>query len=165
MAVLSQRTYGDGGRVAACIKLKNAPENVIAEGIEESAPYRLNPEPSPEEELAWKLEWLRRGACLTAAVRRRQEGTSRSIVLEHLQLVGHMGADRASQELDRIEHPLWGTYQYTYWLGRHLVQESDRRAGEAVTGADYLGWLYGGLHVPETYLAQGDRALKQAATS
>jgi hypothetical protein len=165
MAVLSQRAYGDEGRVAACIKLKNAPENVIAEGIEEVAPFRLRPQPSPEEELAWKLEWLRRGACLTAAVRRRQHGEARSVVLEHLQQVGHMNPDRAGQELDRIEHPLWGTYQYTYWLGRRLVQEADRRAGPGVEGAAYLGWLYGGLHVPDTFLEAQDRAPGRAAVS
>ncbi len=165
MAVLSQRTYGDHGRVAACIKLKNAPENVIAEGIEEVAPFRLRPDPVPEEELAWKLEWLRRGACLTAAVRRRQHGDARPVVLEHLQRTGHMSPARAAQELDRIEHPLWGTYQYTYWLGRRLVQESDRRAGAGVDGAAYLGWLYGALHVPETYLAEQDRASSRAAVS
>jgi hypothetical protein len=165
MAVLSQRTYGDRGRVAACIKLKNAPENVIAEGIEEVAPFRLWPDPAPEEALAWKLEWLRRGACLTAAVRRRQHGESRPAVLEHLQKMGHMSPDRAAQELDRIEHPLWGTYQYTYWLGRRLVQESDRRAGAGGDGAGYLGWLYGGLHVPETFLATQDVASGRAAIS
>jgi hypothetical protein len=158
MAVLSQRTWGDQGRVAACIKLKNAPENVIAEGIEEVAPFRLWPGHAPEEELAWKLEWLRRGACLTAAVRRRERGESRPVVLEHLQRMGHMSPDRAAQELDRIEHPLWGTYQYTYWLGRRLVQESDRRAGAGVDGAAHLGWLYGGLHVPETFLAYQELA-------
>lgn len=153
MAILSQRTYALEGRMAACIKLKNAPENVIAEGIEELAPFRLKPDHGPEDELAWKLEWLRRGACLTAAVRRRQHGEARADVLAHLERMGHMDQDRASQELNRIEHPLWGTYQYTYWLGRHLVQESDRRAGAGVSGVDYLGWLYGDLHVPETYLA------------
>ena len=41
MAILSQRTYAQEGRLAACIKLKNAPENVIAEGIEELAPARI----------------------------------------------------------------------------------------------------------------------------
>ena len=165
MAVLSQRTYGDEGRLAACIKLKNAPENVIAEGIEETAPFRLQPKPSPDEELSWKLEWLRRGACLTGAIRRRQHGEPRVDVLEHLERIGHMDPDRALQELTRIEHPLWGTYQYTYWLGRHLVQESDRRAGAGASSTGYLAWLYGGLHVPETYLADGDRALAGAATS
>ena len=153
MAILSQQTYAQEGRLAACIKLKNAPENVIAEGIEELAPFRLQPDHGPEDELAWKLEWLRRGACLTAAVRRRQHGEPRTDVLSHLERLGHMDQDRAAQELNRIEHPLWGTYQYTYWLGRHLVQESDRRAGAGVSSAEYLGWLYGDLHVPETYLA------------
>jgi hypothetical protein len=165
MAVLSQRTYGEHGRLAACLKLKNAPENVIAEGIEELAPFRLEPKPSPQEALAWKLEWLRRGACLTAAVRRRQHSEPKADVLSHLERMGHMGHDRAIQELSRIEHPLWGTYQYTYWLGRHLVQESDRHAGAAVSSAEYLGWLYGGLHVPETYLADGRHALARVATS
>jgi hypothetical protein len=153
MAVLSQRTYGEQGRLAGCIKLKNAPENVISEGIEEVAPFRLDRTPSPEEELAWKLEWLRRGACLTGALRRREEGEPRADVLTHLERMGHMDQHRAMQELSRIEHPLWGTYQYTYWLGRHLVQESDRRAGSGVSSADYLGWLYGALHVPDTYLS------------
>ncbi len=153
MAVLTQRTYAQEGRIAACIKLKNAPENVVAEGIEELAPFRLQPDHGPADEFAWKLEWLRRGACLTAAVRRRQHGEPRVQVISQLERMGHMDQDRAAQELNRIEHPLWGTYQYTYWLGRHLVEESDRRAGAGVSGAAYLGWLYGDLHVPETFLA------------
>jgi hypothetical protein len=152
MAVLTQRTYAGDGRVAACIKLKNAPENVIAEGIEEVAPYRLAPAPDPEHQLAWKLEWLRRGACLTGAILRRERAESRQVVIDHLRRAGHMSQARASQELDRIEHPLWGTYQYTYWLGRHLVAGADAMADAAVSGAAYLSWLYGGLHVPETFL-------------
>lgn len=162
MAVLSQHTYAVEGRAAACIKLKNAPENVIAEGIEDVAPFRLHPEHGPEEDLAWKLEWLRRAACLMAAVRLRGAGESRSEVLEELQRSGHMTPERATQELDRIEHPLWGTYVYTYWLGRHLVEEADRRAGPAARSAPYLGWLYGALHVPETFAAESRRVLPAA---
>ncbi len=165
MAVLTQRTYGGEGRAAASIKLKNAPENVIAEGIEELAPFRLRPNPDPEHMLAWKLEWLRRGACLTGALLRRQESESRPAVIEHLQRKGHMSEDRARQELDRIEHPLWGTYQYTYWLGRHLVEEADRLAGEGATRRPYLGWLYGGLHVPETFLVDARHLLSGVEAS
>jgi hypothetical protein len=159
MAVLTQRTYALEGRVAACIKLKNAPENVIAEGIEEVAPFRLHPEHGPEDDIAWKLEWLRRAACLMAAVRLRGAGESRAEVLQQLQRSGHMTPERANQELDRIEHPLWGTYLYSYWLGRHLVEDADRRAGPAARSAAYLGWLYGALHVPETFAAESARVL------
>ena len=154
MAVLTQRTYGVEGRLAASIKLKNAPENVIAEGIEDVAPFRLFPDPTPEQQLAWKLEWLRRAAALMAAVERRGAGKSRSEVGAGLQRVGHMTPERIELELDRIDHPLWGTYVYTYWLGRHLVEEADRRAGTAAGGAEHLGWLFGGLHLPETFLSQ-----------
>ncbi|TMD13127.1 MAG: hypothetical protein E6I96_12040 [Chloroflexi bacterium] len=133
MAVLTQRTFGKEGRVAACIKLKNAPENVIAEGIEEVAPFRLD-----------------------------EKGEPRQAAIDHLRRMGHMSAERASQELDRIEHPLWGTYQYSYWLGRHLVAEADALAGSAATGAEYLGWLYGGLHVPETFLDDARRILDRS---
>jgi len=159
MAILTQRTYAQEGRVAACIKLKNAPENVIAEGIEEVAPFRLHPAHGPEEELAWKLEWLRRAASLMAAVRLRGAGESRAEVLQQLQRAGHMTPERANTELDRIEHPLWGTYIYTYWLGRHLVEEADRRAASAARGAAYLGWLYGALHLPETFASESARIL------
>lgn len=159
MAILTQRTFALEGRVAACIKLKNAPENVIAEGIEEVAPFRLHPEHGPEDELAWKLEWLRRAACLMAAVRLRGAGESRDEVLRQLQRAGHMSPERAAQELDRIEHPLWGTYLYTYWLGRHLVEEADRRGGSAARGAAYLGWLYGELHLPDTFASESARVL------
>jgi len=159
MAILTQRTYALEGRAAACIKLKNAPENVVAEGIEEVAPFRLHPEHGPEEELAWKLEWLRRAACLMAAIRLRGAGESRAEVTQQLQRAGHMTPERAQQELDRIEHPLWGTYLYTYWLGRHLVEAADRRAGPAARGAAYLGWLYGALHVPDTFAAESMRIL------
>ena len=161
MAVLTQRTYGDDGRVAACIKLKNAPENVIAEGIEEVAPFRLNPEPDGEDRLAGKLEWLRRGACLTGAVLRRERSEPRQAVSDHLRRMGRMSAERANQELDRIEHPLWGTYQYSYWLGRHLVEKADAIAGPANTSASYLAWLYGSLHVPETFLVDAHRLAVQ----
>jgi hypothetical protein len=161
MAVLTQRSYAVEGRVAACVKLKNAPENVIAEGIEEVAPFRLDPSPDATSELAWRLEWLRRAACLTGAVMRRQAGEPRPVVIEHLRTAGHMSGDRARQEVDRIEHPLWGTYQYTYWLGRHLVEEADRRQGDGAREAPYLAWLYGGLHVPETFLDEA-RALAGA---
>jgi len=157
MAILTQRTFALEGRVAACIKLKNAPESVIAEGIEEVAPFRLHPEHGPEDELAWKLEWLRRAACLMAAVRLRGAGESRDEVLQQLQRSGHMSPERAAQELDRIEHPLWGTYQYTYWIGRHLVEEADRRAGPAARSASYLGWLYGALHLPDTFASESMR--------
>jgi hypothetical protein len=75
-----------------------------------------------------------------------------------------MDQDRAGQELNRIEHPLWGTYQYTYWLGRHLVRESDRRSGAGVSGAEYLGWLYGDLHVPETFLAAAPASVSARRT-
>ena len=159
MAILTQRTYALEGRAAACIKLKNAPENVIAEGIEEVAPFRLHPEPGPEDELAWKLEWLRRAACLLAAIRLRVVGEARAEVQPHLQRAGHMSPQRARQELDRIEHPLWGTYLYTYWLGRHLVEAADRSAGSAAQGAAYLGWLYGALHVPDTFASESARIL------
>jgi len=165
MAVLTQRTYADDGRVAACIKLKNAPENVIAEGIEEVAPHRLDPAPDVEHQLAWKLEWLRRGACLTGAILRRERSEPRPVVIDHLRRAGHMSEARANQELDRIEHPLWGTYQYTYWLGRHLVAKADAMAGTAVSGAGYLGWLYGGLHVPETFLDEARRRVVTAGVS
>jgi hypothetical protein len=159
MAILTQRTYRQEGRVAACIKLKNAPENVIAEGIEEVAPFRLRPDHGPEEELAWKLEWLRRAAALMAAVRLRGAREPRPEVHREMMSAGHMSADRADQELDRIEHPLWGTYIYTYWLGRHLVEAADRKAGLAARGAPYLRWLYGGLHLPETFAAESERVL------
>lgn len=162
MAVLTQRTYG-AGHVAACVKLKNAPENVIAEGIEEVAPFRLVPAPDAETELAWKLEWLRRAACITGAVLRRQNGEPRGDVIAHLRKVGHMSEARAAQEMDRIEHPLWGTYQYTYWLGRKLVEEADRLAGNWVAGGRHLEWLYGGLHVPETFLDDARRLAVAAA--
>ena len=162
MAVLTQRTYGDEGRVAACIKLKNAPENVAAEGIEEVAPFRLDPDPDPETRLAWKLEYLRRAVCLTGAVMRREGLEPRDAVVAHLLRAGHMSQARAAQELDRIEHPLWGTYQYTYWLGRHLVEAADRIAGGQRESAPYLRWLYCGLHVPETFVADARRSVARA---
>ena len=34
-----------------------------------------------------------------------------------------------------------------------LVELADRRAGAGVDGASYLGWLYGALHIPETFLS------------
>jgi hypothetical protein len=123
------------------------------------SPVSPAPEHGPEEELAWKLEWLRRAASLMAAVRLRGAGESRAEVLQQLQRAGHMSPERAAQELNRVEHPLWGTYLYTYWLGRHLVEEADRRAGSAARGAAYLGWLYGGLHLPDRFASESARVL------
>ena len=148
MLVLSQQTHGREGRPAAAIKLKNAPENVVAEGIEDTAFLRLVPEPSPPERLANQLEWLRRGVNVRAAVRLR-DGDAPEEVRAYLQAAGLMDAGRAEQELARLEHPLWGTYQYSYWLGRLLVQEAERRSGG---GDRFLAFLYGALHVPATFL-------------
>lgn len=156
MLVLSQQTHGREGRPAAAIKLKNAPENVVAEGIEDTAFLRLVTRPDDEQRLANSLEWLRRGVNVRAAVRLRDGHGSREEARAYLQNKGFMDGGRADQELARIEHPLWGTYQYSYWLGRRLVQEAERRAGD---DGRFLGYLYGGLHEPATFLEELDRLL------
>src|SRR5207237_7578289 len=74
LAVLQQQTYGKQGHFASSIKLKNAPESVISEGIEETAFLRLYPDPTPDQVLACKLEWLRRMATFAGAIALGVEG-------------------------------------------------------------------------------------------
>jgi hypothetical protein len=151
LAVLQQHTYTKRGHVAASIKLKNAPESVISEGIEETALLRLFPEPSPDQVLASKLEWLRRIATFEGSLALQAEGRGEREVLATMAKDGFMDGARAAFQLRLIKHPLWGPYQYTYILGRKLVEEADRRCAGADQVA-YLDYLYGGLHTPQTFL-------------
>ena len=152
LAVLQQHTYAKRGHVAASIKLKNAPESVVSEGIEETALLRLVGEPSRDLLLATKLEWLRRLATFEGAIALQVEGRREDEVLATMAHDGFMDAARAAFQLRLIQHPLWGPYQYTYILGRKLVEEADRRAGDGHRDA-YLDYLYSGLHTPQTFLA------------
>jgi len=160
LAVLQQHTYGRQGHVAASIKLKNAPESVISEGIEETALFRLVSERSPEQTLACKLEWLRRIATFKAALELQLEGRPEHEVLGRMAGEGFMDAARAEFQLRLVKHPLWGPYQYTYLLGRRLVQDADRRA--AGPGQDaYLAYLYGGLHTPQSFVSGLDQIFRR----
>jgi hypothetical protein len=159
LAVLQQHTYGRGGHVAASIKLKNAPESVISEGIEETAFLRLHPEPTPDQLLACKLEWLRRMATFGGAIALGVEGRAEVEVLETMAAAGFMDPARAEFQLRLIKHPLWGPYQYTYLLGRRLVEEGDRRARARGAEKAYLEYLYSGLHTPQSFLPGLDQLL------
>jgi hypothetical protein len=158
LAVLQQHTYLERGHVAASIKLKNAPESVISEGIEETALLRLIPDPSRDLVLATRLEWLRRLATFQGALALRVEGRGEEEVLAGMAREGFMDRARAEFQLRLIKHPLWGPYQYTYILGRKLVEEGDRRTGTKNRRA-YLEYLYGGLHTPQTFLTGLDQIL------
>lgn len=153
LAVLHQHAFKRQGHVAASIKLKNAPESVISEGIEEVAFLRLNPDPSAEQLLACKLEWLRRMATFAGALSLQVEGRGEDEVLAALAQDGFMDPARARFQLRLIKHPLWGPYQYTYLLGRKLVEEGDRRAVARGGQQEYLQYLYSSLHTPQTFLA------------
>ena len=159
LAVLQQQTYGKRGHVASSIKLKNAPESVISEGIEETAFLRLYPDPTPDQVLACKLEWLRRMATFAGAIALGVEGRGEAEVLSAMAAGGFMDSARAEFQLRLVKHPLWGPYQYTYLLGRKLVEEGDRRA--RVRGAEqaYLEYLYSGLHTPQSFLPGLDQLL------
>lgn len=161
LAVLQQHTYQRHGHVAAAIKLKNAPESVISEGIEEVAYLRLNPEPSAEQLLACKLEWLRRMVTFAGALALQVEGRSEPEVLESMAREGFMDAARAQFQLRLVKHPLWGPYQYTYLLGRKLVEEGERRAAARGAQQAYLEYLYSGLHTPQTFLPGLDQLLSR----
>lgn len=151
LAVLHQHTYGRRGHVAAAIKLKNAPESVISEGIEETALLRMIEEPSPGQLLACKLEWLRRMATLRGAIALNVEGRDEASVLESMSADGFMDRDRARFQLGFVKHPLWGPYQYTYILGRRLVEEAEQRVDAGNRDA-FLDYLYSGLHTPQTFM-------------
>ncbi len=157
IAVLVQHTYQRRGHVNASIKLKNAPESVISEGIEETALLRMTPDPAPGLVLATKLEWLRRMASLAGAIALHLEGRSENEVLEAMARDGFMDDNRARFQLGHVKHPLWGPYQYTYILGRRLVQEADRRVSKR-NHSTYLDYLYSGLHTPQSF-QPGDDAL------
>jgi hypothetical protein len=161
LAVLQQHTYGRHGHVAAAIKLKNAPESVISEGIEETAYLRLHPDPSAEQLLACKVEWLRRMVTFAGALALQVEGRSDGEVLEQMARDGFMDPARAQFQLRLVKHPLWGPYQYTYLLGRKLVEEGERRAVLKGARVLYLEYLYGGLHTPQTFLPGLDQLLSQ----
>jgi hypothetical protein len=159
LAVLHQHAYERQGHVAASIKLKNAPESVISEGIEEVAYLRLIPDPSPDQLLASKLEWLRRIATFAAALSLQVDGRAEAEVLETMARDGFMDPARAHMQLSLVKHPLWGPYQYTYLLGRKLVQEGERRAGARGAEKAYLVYLFSGLHTPQTFLPGLDKIL------
>jgi hypothetical protein len=161
LAVLQQHTYQRAGHVAASIKLKNAPESVISEGIEEVAYLRLNPDPSPEQMLACKLEWLRRMVTFAGALALQVEGRGEVEVQEQMARDGFMDQARSQFQLRLVKHPLWGPYQYTYLLGRKLVEEGERRAAARGAQDTYLEYLYGGLHTPQTFLPGLDQLLER----
>ena len=159
LAVLHQHAYQRQGHVAASIKLKNAPESVISEGIEEVAYLRLLPDPTPDQLLATKLEWLRRIATFAAALSLQADGRAEAQVVETMARDGFMDPTRAKMQISLVKHPLWGPYQYTYLLGRKLVQEGERRAGARGAQKAYLEYLYSGLHIPQTFLPGLDQIL------
>jgi hypothetical protein len=159
LAVLQQHTYQRAGHVAASIKLKNAPESVISEGIEETAYVRLNPDASAGETLACKLEWLRRMVTFAGALALQVEGRGEVEVLEQMARDGFMDPARSQFQLRLVKHPLWGPYQYTYLLGRKLVEEGERRAAARGAQETYLEYLYSGLHTPQTFLPGLDQLL------
>lgn len=163
LAALTQLTYGRDGRLAASIKLKNAPENVIAEGIEDTAYERLVTEPSAEQRLACRLEWLRRAASINGALACRLEGAADDVTVKGMMAEGFMDEGRARFQLRHIKHPLWGTYQFSYWAGRKLVQSGEARARKAGREREFLEYLYTGLHVPDTFLAGLDSVLDAGA--
>ena len=159
LAVLQQHTYQRDGHVAASIKLKNAPESVISEGIEEAAYLRLNPDPSAGQLLACKLEWLRRMVTFAGALALQVEGRGESEVLAQMARDGYMDQARSQFQLRLVKHPLWGPYQYTYLLGRKLVEEGERRAAARGAQETYVEYLYSGLHTPQTFLPGLDQLL------
>jgi hypothetical protein len=157
LAVLHQHSYARQGHVAASIKLKNAPESVISEGIEETAYLRLNPNPTKAQLLACKLEWLRRIVTFGGAIALQLEKRPEVEVLERMAGDGFMDPARSEFQLRLVKHPLWGPYQYTYLLGRRLVEEGDRRASTPEARRAYLEFLYSGLHTPQTFQAGLER--------
>jgi len=162
IAALDQYSYRADGYLPACIKLKNAPESVISEGIEDVAYLRMVGQPSPEELLASRLEWLRRGVAAIAAVMVRERQASAAEVTDYCSVHGFMAEDRIANELRLIDHPVWGVYRAAYWPGRELIMEADRRGARAASAGDYLKFLYTRPHLPATMLADLDRYLDQA---
>jgi hypothetical protein len=162
IASLHQYTYAKSGYIPACIKLKNAPESVISEGIEDTAYLRLTATPTSEDVLAAKLEWLRRGVAATAAIMVRDEQSPATAVASYCAGQGFMSEDRIANELRLIEHPVWGVYRAAYWPGRELILEADRRAERLGRTRDYLGFLFTGVHTPARLLTELDRFLELA---
>ncbi len=162
IACLHQYMYAKAGYIPACIKLKNAPESVISEGIVDTAYLRLTAKPTPDDILATKLEWLRRGVAATVAIMVRDEQSPASTVADYCTKQGFMNEDRIANELRLIEHPVWGVYRAAYWPGRKLILEADRRAEGLGKTKDYLGFLFTQAHTPARLLQDLDRFLAAA---
>lgn len=62
-----------------------------------------------------------RGIAGNAALMRHVDGQSRAVVVDYLVSVGHRSRERAEQQLDFIEHPLWHTYVFVYSEGLQLL--------------------------------------------
>jgi hypothetical protein len=91
-------------------------------------------------------------ATFAAALSLQVDGRDEREVLDDMAREGFMDPARADQQLRLVKHPLWGPYQYTYLLGRKLVQEGERLAEERGAEPAFLEYLYSGLHTPQTFL-------------
>ena len=89
----------------------------------------------------------------------RRHGAVSPEVASAMAAGGFMDPARAEFQLRLVKHPLWGPYQYTYLLGRKLVEEGDRRARARGAEKAYLEYLYSGLHTPQSFLPGLDQLL------
>jgi hypothetical protein len=92
------------------------------------------------------------------------ENASDETAVTAMQADGFMDEVRARFQLQFIKHPLWGTYQYSYWAGRKLVEAGDELAQRVGCEREYLEYLYTGLHVPSTFLAGLEHRLRDNAS-
>jgi hypothetical protein len=92
----------------------------------------------------------------------RDEQAASATVADYCTRQGFMGEGRIANELRLIDHAVWGIYRASYWPGRELIAEADRRAARSNKSDAYLRFLFTELHTPSDLLAGVDRTLAAA---
>ena len=123
------------------IHLINTPECVVSEGIASSAERIIFP---GDEKVRWEAEHLMplagieddpeqrthimraadalRTVRTNAALMVHEEGASERETLDYLERYGLVTEERARQQYAFLTNPLWRPYEFTYTVGRDLVQ-------------------------------------------
>jgi hypothetical protein len=155
LAAMEERWLEREGLLIGGIKVKNTPDNVISEGLEDlGAAFLFDDDPPPDVALVLVLEELRRSVAVNAALALRHDGRPEAEVRELMADVGLMNDSRVEQTLRLIRHPLWGTYIYTYVGGRNLVGPAWRRERRAGREAEFFTTLFTDLLTPKIFGAR-----------
>ncbi len=155
LAAMEERWLEGEGLLIGGIKVKNTPDNVISEGLEDlAAAFLLDDDPPADVALVLVLEELRRSVAVNAALALRHDGRPDAEVRELLADVGLMSEGRVDQTMGLIRHQLWGTYVYTYVGGRNLVAPAWRVARSAGREAEFFTMLFTDLLTPQIFASR-----------